>query len=62
VLNGGGDYGIYGGDFVPSGTKLSLPFNGSLDYSIFASKVLVDFVFEQTGTPAFPYDDFLAAE
>ena len=62
ALNGGGDYGIYGGDFVPSGTKLSLPFNGSLDYSIFASKVLVDFVFEQTGTPAFPYDDFLAAE
>ena len=62
VLNGGGDYGIYGGDFAPSGTKLSLPFNGSLDYSIFASKVLVDFVFEQTGTPAFPYDDFLAAE
>ena len=43
-------------------TKLSVPFNGSLDYSIFASKVLVDFVFEQTGTPAFPYDDFLAAE
>jgi hypothetical protein len=62
VLNGGGDYGIYKGDFVPSGTKLSVPFNGSLDYSIFASKVLVDFVFEQTGTPAFPYDDFFAAE
>ena len=57
-----GDINIFGGRFYSSGTKFSLPFNGSVDYTIFASRVLVDFVFEQTGMPAFPYDDFLAAE
>jgi len=57
-----GDINIFGGRFYSSGTKFSLPFNGSVDYTIFASRVLVDFVFEQTGMPEFPYDDFLAAE
>ena len=57
-----GVIGIFGGRFYSAGTKISLPFNGSVDYTIFASRVLVDFVFGQTGTPEFPYDDFLVVD
>ena len=57
-----GEIGIFGGRFYSAGTKISMPFNGSVDYTIFASRVLVDFVFEQTDTPAFPYEVFLGAE
>lgn len=60
VLNGQGQYGIYGGDFRPSGTKISLPFNGNLSYGVFASRIFVDFVFTQVDIPPFPYDDYLA--
>ena len=62
VPNGQGSIGIYGGTFAPSGTRLSLPFNGNIDYGIFASRVLVDFVLDQTGEPAFPYATFLSED
>ena len=52
--------GIYGGSFTPSGFKLTYAFTGNLDYSIFASRVFVDFVLEQSGAPEFPYEEFLA--
>jgi hypothetical protein len=52
--------GIYGGEFIPSGVKLSYAFTGNLDYSIFASRVFVDFMLEQAGEPDFPYEEFLA--
>ena len=51
--------GIYGGVFTPSGTKFSYAFTGNLDYAIFASRVFVDFMLQQSGAPEFPYEDFL---
>ena len=62
VPNGLGqdENGIYGGTFTPSGTKFSYAFTGNLDYAIFASRVFVDFMLEQAGDPAFPYEEFLA--
>jgi len=58
--NGQGQNGIYSGDFNVSGTKISRPFTGDLDFGVFASKIFVDFVFEQSSIPAFPYDRFIA--
>jgi hypothetical protein len=52
--------GIYGGTFTPSGTRFSYAFTGNIDYAIFASRVFVDFMLEQAGVPAFPYEEFLA--
>ncbi len=57
---GQNEVGIYSGEFVPSGFKMSFPFTGNLDYAIFASRVFVDFVLEQSGAPEFPYEEFLA--
>ena len=54
------EVGIYSGEFLPSGSKISYPFTGNLDYSIFASRVFVDFILEQSGAPEFPYEAFLA--
>ena len=54
------EVGIYSGSFTPSGFKLTYAFTGNLDYSIFASRVFVDFVLEQSGAPEFPYEEFLA--
>ena len=59
VPSADGEIGVYGGDFTPSGTKIDLPFTGDTESSIFASRTLVDFVFEQEGIPAFPYDLFI---
>lgn len=52
--------GVYGGSFTPSGFKLTYAFTGNLEYTIFASRVFVDFMLEQGGAPAFPYEEFLA--
>jgi hypothetical protein len=59
VPSADGEIGVYGGDFTPSGTKIDLPFTGNTESSIFASRTLVDFVFEQEGIPAFPYELFI---
>lgn len=54
-----GVVGVFYGDFVPSGTRISLPFTGDTEFGVFASRVFVDFALESTGLPAFPYDTFL---
>jgi hypothetical protein len=54
-----GEVGVYGGFFAPSGTKISLPFTGSPERTMFASRALVDFVLDQIGIPAFPYELFI---
>jgi hypothetical protein len=60
VAGADGEIGVYGGSFTPSGTRIDLPFTGGVDEStIFASRTLVDFVFEQEGIPAFPYELFI---
>lgn len=51
--------GVYSGDFTPSNTRISLPFIGDTDSSIFASRIAVDFIFEQRGITPFPYELFL---
>ena len=58
-INDGNSAGIYSGRFTPAGTKISLPFTGNTDYGVFASKTMVDFVFEQESIPLFPYEQFL---
>ena len=59
VPSADGEIGVYGGDFTPSCTKIDLPFTGDTESTIFASRTLVDFVFEQEGIPAFPYELFI---
>lgn len=59
VAGADGEIGVYGGSFTPSGTRIDLPFTGDTESAIFASRTLVDFVFEQEGIPAFPYELFI---
>jgi hypothetical protein len=60
VAGADGEIGVYSGSFTPSGTKIDFPFTGGVGEStIFASRTLVDFVFEQEGIPAFPYELFI---
>jgi hypothetical protein len=54
-----GDNGIFNGRFTPSNTKISMPYTGDTDNTIFASRVAVDFLFAQAGIPAFPYELFI---
>ena len=59
VAGADGEIGVYGGDFSPSGTRIDFPFTGDTESSIFVSRTLVDFVFEQEGIPEFPYSLFI---
>jgi|GEM_PF-1488000 hypothetical protein len=58
VKNAEGVDGIFGGSFAPANTKISLPFTGNTNYGVFASRTVVDFVLEQIGAPAYPYEWF----
>ncbi|MDA9256564.1 hypothetical protein N9P41_01400 [Pseudomonadales bacterium] len=59
TTNTSGDDVIFQGRYTPSNTKLSLPFTGNTQDSVFASRVAVDFLFVQAGIPAFPYELFI---
>ena len=60
VPNDNGVEGIFSGSFTPQNTRISLPFNGSLEYGVFASRTFVDFVLEISQLPEFPYEAVLS--
>ena len=53
-----GVVGVYQGRFTPSNTKLSIPFTGDTDNGVFASRIAVDFLFQQRGITPFAYELF----
>ena len=59
TTNTGGDNVVFQGRFTPSNTKISLPFTGDPENTVFASRVAIDFIFEQAGISPFPYELFI---
>jgi hypothetical protein len=59
TTNTGGDNVVFQGRFTPSNTKISLPFTGDPENTVFASRVAIDFIFVQAGISPFPYELFI---